>query len=554
MFVSIEHSRRHGLNTGGFPFHPVVTFLLVLTVLGVTGAPGDEISHVSFDDPVYYFLQRMAVLGNLKGFDASMRPMKRGAIMGALEELYGMKRMGKLSLGDEAVLMKMLRRFSPDTDRFRGSYGAPKRSLLELDQEDLELYGELFLGGKGMVADDDTGEEWRYSLSLGADFRGCVPGRNLAFTGSALDTREENCPSPGERDRAPGEEMVLYHDSHCYTDRAVASVTYFDSPIEITLAKETLRWGPAYHENLGLSAQAGSFPLVAIRLDWERVSFMEILGVLRSLEPDTLRSYYIASGRQRKLERPKYISSHRLVLRATPHLRFSFYESVIYGDRPVELVYLVPPLFLWSAEHYLGDRDNYSFGVDVEVDLTPGIRWYGSLFVDEIFLAKMFNDRERRNVIAALTGCWLANPFGLNDIDVHAEVMLAAPWIYRHKYAVSTYEHNGFTLGHSDGENACHSYLDIDYLLRSDLRIGLSVEYALKGRVWEIEEYLTVPAERILEGSLTEKRSVGFRLRYDPDWNIDLHAALGYCFERWDYPEEPVKTRHSAEFSMAWSI
>jgi hypothetical protein len=526
-----------------------LVFTAVLILVITAAAFGDRLSHVAHSDPVYPFLERMAIQGKLSHFDGTTRPVRRGIILDALEELCREKEDGALTGWEEAVLLKVLRRFSPETYAFWRDRGARKRMLVRSVHSELELFGELLAGGRVTGRDDGGGWENTSRFTAGAAWRGCIPDADIGFTAVVKDTRVQNCRSRGEGEREPGEEILLRHGSSCYTDESTGSVVWYRAPFECAFGKEVLRWGPAYHWNTGLSSFAGSFPYLMVKVELNRLTFIEMLGFLRSLEEDTLRSYPV-HGFNRSLERSKHIVSHRLSYRVSPKLNLSAYETVIYGDRCFEPVYTVPLILMWSAEHYLGDRDNYCFGIEADGIVRPGLRWHGSIFVDELYLAKMFDSRESRNVFACSTGCWLVNPFDVHDVNIFFEIVLISPWVYRHKFPVNTYTHNGFLLGHPDGENSLHSYLDVEFPLTHELTFRLSLDYALKGESRDIDAYTTPPAEKLLGEPLSDSRGVGLRLRYDPLWCVDLFGMLEYTYERRDLPfEEPVDG-HSFEGTL----
>ena len=92
-------------------------------------------------------------------------------------------------------------------------------------------------------------------------------------------------------------------------------------------------------------------------------------------------------------------------------------EAVIYGERGLDIAYLNPFMFFWSAQHHWGDRDNETMGADIEIHALDGLSLYGALFVEELYLRGFF-DGDSRNKISFQLGTFIVDPLSFQNFDV----------------------------------------------------------------------------------------------------------------------------------------
>ena len=82
------------------------------------------------------------------------------------------------------------------------------------------------------------------------------------------------------------------------------------------------------------------------------------------------------------------LSLHRLELFPFEWLYLSAWESVVWAKR-MELIYLNPLMIYAIGQRITGDLDNIALGGEVAVTLSPFVRMYFSLFIDEIALSPL---------------------------------------------------------------------------------------------------------------------------------------------------------------------
>ena len=144
----------------------------------------------------------------------------------------------------------------------------------------------------------------------------------------------------------------------------------------------------------------------------------------------------------------KYLAVHRLDLALFGLLNAAFYEAVVYDRTSPELAYLNPLIFLKSAEHSLGDRDNTMLGFDLEIFPADGYKLFGGLLVDDVDFSKM-GTGWWGNQFGWQGGAYLSDVAGISDVDLHAEYTRIEPYVYSHRITGNAFTSGEFGLGHN---------------------------------------------------------------------------------------------------------
>ena len=143
-------------------------------------------------------------------------------------------------------------------------------------------------------------------------------------------------------------------------------------------------------------------------------------------------------------------------------MRVAFAEAVIFGERDLELAYLIPINLFHSAQHDLGDEDNALMSFDVA--WIPYAQWklYGELLIDDITFNKLGTDFYG-NKLGWLGGVSYVQPFGLKNFDLTLEMAQLRPFIYTHQYPVNVYSHWRTPLGYRFQPNAEVMFFSVGY-------------------------------------------------------------------------------------------
>ena len=330
-----------------------------------------------------------------------------------------------------------------------------------------------------------------YRNRFGGVARGLV-GENIGFRISFEQTREQ-----GNRDYVLREDVferrleipqlkdnrVDYHQGNAYV---VLSLPFVD----VELGKDEARWGPAPGDNLGLSNNASSYDMLRLRAQYGVFKLVSIAGSLRPCpdRPDSpvcggvgdTADTYIVNGLTRPLDREKYLAAHRLEIELAESIDIGFHEVLVYGDRGPSFTYLNPIMFYWAAQSYQGDKDNLMIGVDVDIHPGHGLRFYAAYVADDLKKLRIFSN-DFANKFSLQAGVLLADPLGIDDLDLRAEYVRIEPWIYTHKFPINTFRHFDAPLGHSLGPNADRWTAEIGKRLTRDFAVKLDVGHTRQG-------------------------------------------------------------------------
>jgi len=279
-------------------------------------------------------------------------------------------------------------------------------------------------------------------------------GSRLGFLVDARDTREWGTRAYPRGARIAWERFghAAGFGTHVYHDETIAYLLLNLPYVEVELGKNNNRWGPGRTGALALSDYATSYDQIKLSAKFWRARFTYVHGFLRQYPPLTEQEYLV-NGVERKIFSNKYLAAHRLDVRPWRWLQIGLHETVIYGERGVELAYLNPISFYRSAEHFLGDRDNAMLGMDVELRPRRNLRVYAELLLDDFSVSRL-GDNWYGNKTAWLAGAHLTNPLGLRHSDWRVELVHIEPYVYSHTFPINSYKNYGTPLGHWAGPNS----------------------------------------------------------------------------------------------------
>jgi hypothetical protein len=214
---------------------------------------------------------------------------------------------------------------------------------------------------------------------------------------------------------------------------------------DIQLSKTPVIWGLSPEHSPILSGSAQTFPYVNYSFKYKNIGFHFIHGSLLPMES-------IAIHRNEEYPQ-KYLAAHRIEFEINENLIMSFNEMIIYGNRSFEIEYLIPVNFFWAAEHNQGDRDNVLMALDCSWRIKPGLRWYNTLFWDELAWERILTKWWANKFIFQTGFHWVSetNPY---LADLRIEATISRPWIYTHNDMVNSYTSAGIGLGLPQGPNS----------------------------------------------------------------------------------------------------
>jgi len=185
----------------------------------------------------------------------------------------------------------------------------------------------------------------------------------------------------------------------------------------------------------------------------------------------------------------KFSSTHFLSFNIGKRFNAGFFETVVWdanfkkGDhrRIFDVHYLNPVIFFRPVEFSLGSPDNVLMGLTARMTVGEKGVFYGQLVLDEFVLGNVRNDLiafVKR--LAGQTdnlgeyGAWTNKQayqfgyrhfdlFGIDGLNILAEMNAARPYIYSHRRPIKNYSHNGQALAHPLGANFLEGVLSLKY-------------------------------------------------------------------------------------------
>lgn len=299
----------------------------------------------------------------------------------------------------------------------------------------------------------------------------------------------------------------------------------------VGLVQDQFVWGNNYHGANIFSGRIPSVPQIKLQVKPVRwLEFNSLHAWLNSNIVDSVRTYNYGSG-DRIVYRQKYLSANLVTLSPWQHFNFSFGNSTVYGDVPVQPSYLIPFFFHRSLDHSLSNNNNNGGSnsqlfFDMSIRNIRNVHLYGTFFVDELNLSKLFSERNK-NQFSFKSGLRLANLLGGN-ISLIGEYTYTRPVTFRHYIPVTEFTSNDYLLGHYLGENADELYGMI--LFKPLPRLQASVHY-LRARKGERTKLTTGNNQTdlpFLETIEFRQQEVGFRANYElfNDMHLNLQVIL----------------------------
>lgn len=172
----------------------------------------------------------------------------------------------------------------------------------------------------------------------------------------------------------------------------------------------------------------------------------------------------------------KFIALHQLSWYPCPKTEFYMGESVVYGNRGIDINYLLPNSFWRATEHNLGDRDNVMIYAGLNQRLSGTALLYGQIALDEFSYGKVFS-HWWGNKYALKAGIAKELPF----IDLCFEATAVRPYTYAHFTNHTMYSHDGRSLGYPKGSNILNFSLQAEVPIKDYASYTAFASYSLQG-------------------------------------------------------------------------
>ena len=268
---------------------------------------------------------------------------------------------------------------------------------------------------------------------------------------------------------------------------------------ELKIGNYSPQFGPFLSSNLFLSGQYPAFSNIHFKLYFKNIKYHLLYGNLESkilMDFDNYDSFF----------KPRDIYYHRLDFYIKNNFRISLFESIISGKGKVDLSYLNPLSFYWSAQHTTGDKDNLLMGFDWEY-IKQSWRLYGAFIMDEWAPTKTFGSNKVSD--DDYNHNWFGWQLGISRLVKLAEIIslikieysAISPNLYSHDLERNFPQHHNYNLGYWSGGNTenWNVYLNtilsdkvstyFSYIKNAKGESGYIVDNNINANLWIKESY-----------------------------------------------------------------
>lgn len=405
----------------------------------VTPAGAFPLEVVPADNWAYKTLYRLAAWGLAPLWAASARPLTRMEL--AEMVAWGLERLAAERTSGAGPDRPAPGR-SPDTPR-------PRSALEDLESLVLAFADELALLGyrvinppMGPSASTVTGWGLKFERAVVARLKAGTPRWTDRWTeraeGSFLQLEARAVLGLGPA-LAAGTEirrgLLWGEDRFGGVPRAYVSGETMG--VRAQAGRDSLWWGPGARGAFLLSDNTGPLEAVRLTANW-----------------GTLRLTRIVAPVDYQVGRVLYGMRYDWLPR--DNLRLGFGETVV-GTGGLYAPYVFNPIpvlnyafSLWNRSRGQGLDDNYSFTVDFDWRVRPGVLAYGEVLFDDIVFGALGIGKPNPypHRIGGLLGAQISNPFGLARSDLRFEHSRVSNWTYTTSRNLNDYVRDGRSLGH----------------------------------------------------------------------------------------------------------
>lgn len=292
--------------------------------------------------------------------------------------------------------------------------------------------------------------------------------------------------------------VELKGDGSTSYDISESIIQYYGRNLAASAGRGRHQWGPGYFGGLILNGYAPPFDYARFDANFSRVSYTFLHGFLESLTAaDTL--YINPDTRPRTINAQKYLSAQRLEISPRNNLLLAFSQTVVYGDRGLQLGYLTPLNFLYSVQHSNDDKDNLLISFDGKWRPTAGLKLYGELLLDDVLVGDLFQGTgNSKNAYTLGVHGIVPRPIW-EKFDARVEYTKIRPFVYSHFFEVNRYSHWTSPLGYTREPNS-------EFI---NLRLGASFYPLYLSAGYARQNHGANTADKNVGGSINEANYAG---------------------------------------------
>ncbi|MEJ5286907.1 MAG: hypothetical protein WHV60_06835 [Bacteroidota bacterium] len=409
-----------------------------------------QVENVPLSNPVYHFLKHLQVCGIIEGQCFFKTPFARGEIKRMLVEVQTKKDklnstekkqlqtyLEEFDLGDksntvliasetDSVKVLSTKLFSND-DKFIYRYN---KSPNEVFVKPLGSLRSVFKYGKSIDTED------AFYGNLGFRVFGTIDsclGFYLQATNGKFISGSKSLGIQEDKFLSNSVKFTLLNSDF---DLVESHVRFQYKWFSTGISRETRLLGSGVNQNLVVSDNAPPMDEFFIGASFRnfKYNFSHYSLIAQPKNP-------IQAGSSADIP-PKYLVLHSATFQFK-NWNLTYFQTITYSGRSVEIAYLNPFTFLKSVEHSLHDRDKAGMGLSFEWNIFPRFQLLGSWMLEDLIFSEI-GKNFWGNKTAWNIGAIYASPF---SVDFGFEYTRVEPYMFTHFNNVNNRTNDGRLIG-----------------------------------------------------------------------------------------------------------
>ncbi len=333
-----------------------------------------------------------------------------------------------------------------------------------------------------------------------------------------------------------------------WLDNLNGSLSYNDKYFNLAVGRGKFQIGNSISSSIILSDRCNDYNFFAHEEKLGDVRFAFLHGFLAADSTVTVNG--------QPMYPRKYLALHQMTYEPYDWLVLYAGENVIYGNRDLDLGYLLPVLFWRVAKHNLNDTDNLMMYCGANLKPSDNLTLYANFTLDELTFRKIFSNWwGNKYALQAGASLKLPSPIRKAAAPSRLTVELTAirPWTYAHYMNITMYSHDREPLGYAKGANLLNLTAELNLPLASNLTWGFLAAGTVQGS--EGNDWALNYMDYFSSGLLTEEadwlqgdKEISWDLANTLSWQFLAHQSL-ILSHRSAWAEQ---TRH--ELLCGWQI
>lgn len=409
-----------------------------------------HVENVPLTNPIYHFLKHMQIRGFVVEKSFFKTPFTRGEVATILENLRKMET--QMNTSEKKQLYTFLEEFDllPKTNAVLIPSQTDSNQVLSLrlfsnDDKFIYRYAEggskVFVKPLGSlrsvfkIGQQNASDKAIYG-NLGFRVFGTIDsclGYFLQVTNGKFVSGSKSLGTQEDKTLANSVKFTLLNSDF---DLVESHVRYQNKWFSVGISRETRFLGSGVHQNLVVSDNAppmDEFFLAASFRNFKyNFSHFSLIAQPKTPTP---------AGASTDIP-PKYLVLHSATFQFK-QWNLTYFETITYSGRSVEIAYLNPFTFLKSVEHSLHDRDKAAMGFSFEWNVLPSFQVVGTWMLEDLVFSEI-GKNFWGNKTAWNIGVIYASPM---SFDFGIEYTRVEPYMFTHFNNTNNRTNDGRLIG-----------------------------------------------------------------------------------------------------------